>query len=78
MISDSKTNTLYLADCLQSKCPTFFTNFEKVLNKCNISFKLLPNTKDIWAVDYMPIQVSLNKYIQFHYNPDYLQKKKMG
>jgi agmatine deiminase len=39
-------------------------------------FQLLPDTKDIWAVDYMPIQVSLDKFVQFVYNPDYLQSKK--
>ncbi|MBX2964581.1 MAG: agmatine deiminase family protein [Cyclobacteriaceae bacterium] len=76
MIPDSKTNTLFLADSLPKKHPKFFADFETVLSKCNISFELLPNTKDIWVADYMPIQVSLNKFIQFVYNPDYLQSKR--
>lgn len=75
MIPDSQTNTLYLADCLPKKHPKFFSDFETVLKKCNIPFLLLPDTKDIWAIDYMPVQVSLNKFIQFVYNPDYLQNK---
>lgn len=76
MIPDSQTNKLYLADCLPTKHPKFFADFEVVLKNCGISFQLLPSTKDIWVVDYMPIQVSLDKFIQFVYNPDYLQSKK--
>ncbi|RZK07017.1 MAG: hypothetical protein EOO46_14860 [Flavobacterium sp.] len=40
-----------------------------------VDFALLPNTKDVWAVDYMPIQVADNSFVQFIYNPDYLQPK---
>ncbi len=75
MITDSQTNKLYLADCLPIKYPRFYSDFKKVLQQCNIPINLLPDTKDIWAVDYMPIQVSSKKFIQFDYNPDYLQKK---
>jgi agmatine deiminase len=76
MIPDSKTNFLYLADTLPKKYPTFYSEFEKVLHHCNISYKLLPGTKDVWAVDYMPIQIDLNKFVRFVYNPTYLQTKK--
>ena len=41
-----------------------------------MKFAFLPNTKDVWAVDYMPIQIDLNKFIRFVYNPSYLQTKK--
>ncbi len=76
MIPDSKTNFLYLADTLPKNYRTFFQQFEKVLNDCNINFKLLPQTKDVWAVDYMPIQIDKNKFVRFVYNPSYLQSKK--
>ncbi len=76
MIPDIITNQLYLADCLPKKQPEFFHRFEIVLNRCNIPFQFLPNTKDIWAVDYMPIQINKSKFIQFTYNPDYLEGKK--
>ena len=76
MITDSHTNKLFLADCLQSKQPKFFQRFEKVLNECNINFQFLPNTKDIWAVDFMPVQISKDQFVRFTYNPDYLQPKK--
>jgi len=75
MITDNKTNFLYLADTLPKKYFSFFEKFEKVLNNCNIKFELLPNTKDVWAVDYMPIQIEENKFVCFVYNPSYLQSK---
>jgi agmatine deiminase len=73
MIPDNKTNFLYLADTVQNKCPNFFQQFEKVLNNCNINFQILPHTKDVWAVDYMPIQITKDNFVQFVYNPDYLR-----
>lgn len=76
MITDNQTNKLFLADCLPKKQPIFFQRFEKILNACNIQYSFLPNTKDIWAVDYMPLQISKDKFVQFTYNPDYLQPKK--
>lgn len=76
MITDSQTNFLYLADTLPTKYPDFYKRFEKVLTDCNINFALLPNTKDVWAVDFMPIQTELNKFVRFVYNPSYLQTKK--
>ena len=76
MIKDSQTNFLYLADTLPKKYPAFFKRLEKVLNDGKIEFALLPNTKDVWAVDYMPIQIDLNKFVRFIYNPSYLQTTK--
>jgi len=75
MIVDNETNFLYLADCLENKQPKFFQRFKNVLKSCNIEFQFLPNTKDIWAVDFMPIQISKDRFVQFTYNPDYLQPK---
>lgn len=76
MIADSQTNFLYLADTLPIKYPDFFNRFEKVLTDSNIEFALLPKTKDVWAVDYMPIQIEQSKFVRFVYNPSYLQEKK--
>ncbi|MEO6522924.1 MAG: agmatine deiminase family protein [Mucilaginibacter sp.] len=73
MIQDSETNLLYLADCLPKKNPAFTGEFLQLLNHNYIKYKYLPNTKDIWAVDYMPLQLELNKFVNFIYNPDYLQ-----
>ncbi|MDF3079186.1 MAG: hypothetical protein K0S09_3075 [Sphingobacteriaceae bacterium] len=76
MIIDKQTNFLYLADTLAQNYPEFYKRFEALLANCDIEFSLLPNTKDVWAVDYMPIQTDLNRFVRFVYNPSYLQSKK--
>lgn len=75
MIPDSQTNFLYLADTLSQKYPAFYERLEKVLRDYSIPFQLLPGTKDVWAVDFMPVQVRRKEFVQFVYNPDYLQTK---
>lgn len=76
MITDNDTNFVYLADSLKTKHPLFFEEFTQLLKDEKIRYDLLIPTNDIWAVDYMPIQTAENKYIQFVYQPDYLQSKK--
>jgi agmatine deiminase len=73
MITDIQTNFLFLADTIVEKHPMFYRQFETVLKECGISFGVLPGTRDIWARDYMPIQVTADKFVQFVYNPDYLK-----
>jgi len=72
MIIDSETNLLYLSDILKPR-EKFFNNLTSLLIKNGVEYKLLPGTNDIWAVDYMPIQTELTKFIRFRYEPDYLQ-----
>ncbi|HLW07942.1 MAG TPA: agmatine deiminase family protein [Marinilabiliaceae bacterium] len=76
MINDENTNKLYLADTLPEKYPAFCKEFSELLNKCGINHELLKGTRDIWARDYMPIQVGKNKFVKFRYTPDYLNYKK--
>jgi agmatine deiminase len=76
MISDKDTNKLFLADCLKIKQPVFYDRFINLLNNQGIVPSFIPHTKDIWAVDYMPVQLTEDKFVQFVYNPDYLQFKK--
>jgi agmatine deiminase len=76
MIPDYLTNYLYLADTLPKKYPNFYARFEKALCVCDIKFSLMPDTKDVWAVDYMPIQLNTNRFVRFLYRPPYLTKYK--
>lgn len=76
MVCDKETNLLYLADCLPKKYPRFYQLLEKVLTNNGMPFKLLPHTKDVWARDYMPLQVDKDIYVRFVYNPDYLRYSK--
>lgn len=76
MITDGNTNMLFFADCLPVKYPRFFSQLERILHRNKVAFNLLADAKDIWAVDYMPIQIEVDEFVQFVYNPDYLRSKK--
>lgn len=76
MIKDSQTNYVYIADSLTKKYPNFSNEFIAKLVEHRIDYGILPDTKDVWAVDYMPIQVSETKFIRFSYKPDYLVSSK--
>ncbi|HMQ00400.1 MAG TPA: agmatine deiminase family protein [Cyclobacteriaceae bacterium] len=75
MITDSQTNHVFLSNKLLER-KVFYNHLTEVLNESKVQFNILPNTNDIWCVDYMPIQVDINKFIQFTYSPGYLQTKK--
>jgi agmatine deiminase len=76
VITDAQTNLLCFADTLPVQFPVFYSELKRVLDEVNVKFQLLPNTKDIWAVDFMPVQVTTDKFVQFVYRPDYLQSKR--
>jgi len=76
MITDNQTDLLCFADCLPKMQSVFYDRLTRVLKSCKKDFDLLPGTKDIWAVDFMPIQISRKHFVRFTYNPDYLQSEK--
>ena len=63
------TNTLYFSELLPTDAPRLWQELSAVLEEHNIPYQLLPLTKDIWAVDYMPVQVSRSEFVQFCYDP---------
>lgn len=73
MITDGQTNFLYLADSLMTKYPGFYKRFETLVRQHQVPLDIINVTKDLWAVDYMPIQVAEKRFVQFSYNPDYLR-----
>lgn len=73
MIKDRDTNIVYLADKLETRHPDFFNRFTHLLNEMKIKWALIPHTKDIWARDFMPIQLTCGEFLQYNYRPDYLQ-----
>lgn len=72
MINDNQTNYVYLAETLSMQFASFYKRLTFAFIKNDIPFGLIPNTKDVWAVDYMPIQINKQHFVQFKYSPDYL------
>ena len=52
-----------------------WANIKQALEENGITYDLLPNTKDVWARDYMPAY-SNGHYVSYVYYPDYLQNEK--
>lgn len=75
-ITDEDTNIVYISDLLADECPDFYKRFVKLLQTNKIPFDIIPNTNDIWARDYMPIQIYSDHFVEYCYNPDYLQSTK--
>lgn len=73
IVSDADTTVVYLSSLLKDECPLFYPRFIGLLEANNIPFRIMNSTNDIWARDYMPIQIYDERFIQYRYNPDYLQ-----
>ena len=75
MIQDSQTNIVYLAEGMKYYMPMYM-NLLEALSAEGISVSTIPRTKSakhVWARDYMPIQLSKDKFLNYLYYPDYLK-----
>lgn len=77
MISDSETNFIFFSSILatNNKYAKFWSELKSTLNDNDVNYGLLEQTKDIWCRDYMPIQIAENEFVEYIYQPDYLQTK---
>ena len=75
MIADKDTNFVYLSDLLRTKSEflAICIGITDILSKNGVEYDFLKGTNDIWARDYMPIQTEKNRFVQFRYEPSYLQ-----
>lgn len=80
MIADFETNTIYFSELLKTDLRFLETSKQliAILDDFGAKFDFLPDTKDIWARDYMPIQINNDSYIEYRFDPDYLQKARKG
>jgi agmatine/peptidylarginine deiminase len=77
MITDFDTNKVYLAKGMTSEKYVDATgHLLGALHNQKVHWDFLPLTASsfyIWVRDYMPIQVSRDKFVRFNYSPDYLK-----
>lgn len=74
MIQDKDTNIVYISEWLVKEYPDFYSRFTEMMFEMGIKWDLLKYTEDIWARDYMPVQLDENDYLKYNYSPDYLLK----
>ncbi len=80
MISDNQTTKVYFSQLLKTdlRFASTCNQIIKVLDSFEVRYGFLEKTKAIWARDYMPIQVSEDKFIEYRYDPDYLLSTEKG
>lgn len=79
LMHDESTNIVYLSPWLNDDLqghPDFYKRLVTLLKDMGIEYKILTNTNDYWARDYMPIQFGVNEFLKYKYNPDYLMNSK--
>lgn len=74
MIPDQYRNTVYFSDIIRDDhaYQSAFDRLRTILDKHSIDYRFLSNTEDIWCRDYMPIQINDDEFVQFKYEPSYL------
>jgi agmatine deiminase len=76
MITGQETSKIYISGLLQNYFPQVYEDLVHLSKKHHLKFEELPKTRDIWVRDFMPVQVRNDKFIEYRYDPDYLQTKK--
>jgi len=71
--NDTMTNFVFISDKLKEFYPRTYSRLTKLFNEMDIEWDEIEGTKDIWIRDYMPIQISDDRFIVYNYNPDYLK-----
>ena len=72
--NDTMTNFVYISDKLKEFYSRTYKRLTKMFNEMEIEWSEIEGTKDIWIRDYMPIQISDDRFVVYNYNPDYLKE----
>lgn len=73
MIGDAQADTVFIADGLDRRYPAVADGLRRILDAHGIAVRAIRGTKDIWCRDHMPVQVGIGEFVQFRYEPDYLE-----
>ena len=73
LYKDGETNKVYFSSLLIKNYSSFSEELFIILDKYNIDYELIANTRDVWMRDYMPIQKSNGDFIRYIHKPDYLK-----
>lgn len=78
-ITEDRTNKVYLSSLIDKATGDLDEETRGLVKKRIAQFapscELLYNTMDVWARDYMPIQLTKDVYLGYTYMPDYLKEE---
>src|SRR3989304_8642166 len=72
LITDEETNFVYFSGLLKKWYEPEYERIISILDEYKVKHDLLKGTKDIWCRDYCPVQISEREFVQFKYEPSYL------
>ncbi len=73
MIPDWHTDSVHFSALLPARHPDLWSRLVAVLDDAGVPHRLIEGTSDIWARDFMPVQVATGDFVLFDYQPDYLR-----
>ncbi len=73
LYKDEETNKAYFSNLLVKNYSSFLEELFIILDKYDIDYELIANTRDVWMRDYMPIQKSNGDFVRYIHKPDYLK-----
>lgn len=76
MLSEEKKNVVCFSNLLRIHYPKLYKELASILKKEMVECHTIKHTADYWCRDYMPVQRHDGAFVQFVYNPDYLQDDK--
>lgn len=71
-MKDSLTNHVYFSTHFTQTDYRCVTEIKRALRDNGVKYSDIKKTKDIWARDYMPIQIAHKTFVCYKYRPDYL------
>lgn len=69
MITDRQTDMVYFSGRITWR--KVWPQLKDLLEANGVRYGLLGGTRDIWARDFMPIQVAPDRFVAYSYDPDY-------
>ena len=72
MIQPADANMVLFSALLPRRQPRFWARLQPILAEHRVLYRFITGTRDIWARDFCPVQVSPTRFVQFTYTPDYL------
>ena len=78
MITDKDTNFVYLSAWIKTDFSDMSKELIRISEKAGICYDFLQQTDDYYCRDYMPVQVTRDKFVQFVFNPiSYFKPKEL-
>lgn len=75
MITEIDKDTIYFSSLFARHYPELYGEIKDILTKNGVSNGTITNTADYFCRDYMPVQIDMQHYLLYIYDPDYLKEE---